>query len=86
MKNLKPLEEVFPARTPGGVSPFHNIFTTKTLGPFTEAEARDCLATCLAKTGVAFTEREIERLLAESLCHPAKLLAQSKVLFEDKVL
>jgi hypothetical protein len=81
----RPLEEVFPARTPGGVSPFHNIFTIKTLGPFSEAEARDCIATCLARTDVAFTEREIERLLAESHCRPARLLAQAKELFEDKV-
>jgi hypothetical protein len=82
----RPLEEVFPARAPAGVSPFHNIFTVKTLGPFGEAEARDCISTCLAETGVTFTEREIERLLAESHCRPANLLAQAKVLFEDKVL
>ena len=40
----RPLEEVFPTRTPGGVSPFYNIFTVKSLGPYTRAEARglDC--------------------------------------------
>ncbi len=81
----RPLVEVFPARTPGGVSPFHNIFTVKALGPFTEAEARECIAACLANTDVTFTEREIERLLAESHCHPAKLLARAKALFEDKL-
>jgi hypothetical protein len=81
----RPLVEVFPARTPGGVSPFHNIFTVKTLGPFTEAEARECLATRLANTDVSFTDREIERLLADSHCHPAKLLARAKALFEDKL-
>jgi len=81
----RPLDQVFPAHTPGGVSPFHNIFTTKTLGPFTESEARDCISACLAKTDVAFTDREIERLLATSHCHPAKLLARAKTLFEDKL-
>jgi hypothetical protein len=82
----RPLVEVFPSHTPGGVSPFHNIFVVKTLGPFTEAEARDCIAACLAKTGVTFTEREIERLLIESHCHPSRLQARAKVLFEEKVL
>jgi hypothetical protein len=76
---------VFPARTPGGVSPFHNIFTVKTLGPFTESEARDLLAAQLANTDIAFTERETERLLAESHCHPARLQAGAKALFEDKM-
>ncbi len=81
----RPLEEVFPARTPGGVSPFHNIFTMKALGPFTYTEAREFLAARLANTGVFFTEREVERLLAESHCHPAKLQTLGKALFEEKV-
>ncbi len=81
----RPLVEVFPARTPGGVSPFHNIFTIKTLGPFTETEARAFLATHLASTGMTFTEREIERLLTDSQCHPAKLQQMAKVLFKEKV-
>jgi hypothetical protein len=80
----RPLDEVFPARTPGGVSPFHNIFTLKTLGPFTEDEARDCIAACLARTGVTFTEREIDRLLIESDCYPAKLQTRARALFEEK--
>ena len=81
----RPLDEVFPARTPGGVSPFHNIFTLKTLGPFTEDEARDCITACLARTGVAFTSREIDRLLIESRCYPADLQARARVLFEEKL-
>jgi hypothetical protein len=81
-----PLIDVFPARTPGGVSPFHNIFTIKTLGPFTESEARGLIDACLASTGVRFSEREIERLLAESHYHPARLQAGAKALFEEKVL
>jgi len=80
----RPLDDVFPARTPGGVSPFHNIFTLKTLGPFTEDEARDCIAACLARTGVTFTEREIDRLLIESDCYPAKLQTRARALFEEK--
>lgn len=81
----RPLEEVFPARTPGGVSPFHNIFTRKSIGSFTEAEARAFLGVRLANTGVTFTPRETERLLAESAGHPAKLQALAKALFEEKV-
>jgi hypothetical protein len=82
----RPLVEVFPARTPSGVSPFHNIFTIKTLNPFTETEARDLIAARLANTGVAFTEREIERLLTESHCYPAKLQAEAQLLFAEKTL
>jgi hypothetical protein len=81
----RPLVEVFPARTAGGVSPFHNIFTAKVLGPFSEAEARECISACLAKTNVTFTEREIERLVAESHCHPSRLMTRARALFEDKV-
>jgi hypothetical protein len=79
------LDDVFPSRTPGGVSPFHNIFTVKILGAYTPVEARDFLAARLAGTGVSFTEREIERLLAESYCHPAKLQAGAKALFEERM-
>ncbi len=82
----RPLTEVFPARTPGGVSPFHNIFTSKTLASFTETEAREFIATRLAGTDVTFTDCEIERLLTESRCHPAKLQAGAKLLFEEKIL
>jgi len=80
----RPLEEVFPTRTPGGVSPFYNIFTVKSLGPYTQPEARGLLAARAASSGVAFTEQEIERLLTESQCHPAKLQAMAKALFEQK--
>ncbi len=79
------LDEVFPPHTPGGVSPFHNIFTVKTLGAFTPTEAREFLASRLGGTGVSFTEREVERLLAESACHPARLQARARDLFEEKV-
>jgi hypothetical protein len=81
----RPLVEVFPARRPGGVSPFHNIFTIKTLDPFTEREARDFVAARLTNTGVTFTDREVERLLIESDCHPAKLQAGAWALFEEKM-
>jgi hypothetical protein len=82
----RPLVDVFPARTPGGVSPFHNIFTVKTLGPYTETEARDFISARLANTDVTFTNREIERLLVESHCHPARLQAGAKALFEEKTV
>lgn len=79
----RPLEEVFPARTPGGVSPFHNIFTRKALGPFSEAEMRQLLASRLAGSGVAFTPAEIERLIAQSAGSPAALQRLAKELFDD---
>jgi hypothetical protein len=85
LSTRQPLIDVFPARTPGGVSPFHNIFTIKTLGPFSESEARGLIQACLANSGVSFSEREIQRLLAESHYHPARLQAGAKALFEEKV-
>ena len=81
----RPLEEVFPTRTPGGVSPFYNIFTVKRLGPYTNTEARGLIAARLANTGISFTEQEIEGLLIECQGHPAKLQARAKALFEQKL-
>lgn len=81
----RPLVDVFPPRSPDGVSPFHNIFTVKTLGPFTESEARNWIAARLADTPVTFTEREIEHLLAATHGHPAKLQAEARALFEVKM-
>jgi len=82
----RPLVEVFPARTSGGVSPFHNIFTVKPLGPFAQDEARDFIAARLANTDVTFTDREIDRLLAQSRCHPAELQSAARALWEEKML
>lgn len=81
----RPLEEVFPPRLAGGVSPFHNVFTRKTLGPFTEAECRRFLTNRLAVTNITFTAREIERLLRDSQCHPAELQRLAKALFDEKI-
>lgn len=76
----RPLEVIF-AGDAGGVSEFYNIFTTKRLGPFTERESRAFLRARLAGSGVAFTPAEIERLVAESGGHPARLQRLAKALF-----
>jgi hypothetical protein len=81
----RPLEDVFPPREKGGVSPFHNIFTRKIVGTFSEAEARRFLVARLQNTGITFTERDMARLIAESQCHPAKLQRLAKDLFDEKV-
>lgn len=78
-----PLEKVFPPRMKGGVSPFHNIFTLKTVGSFTESEARRFLTARLQGTGITFTERDVARLIAESRCHPEKLQELAKALFDE---
>lgn len=80
-----PLEDVFPARAAGGVSPFHNIFTRKTVGLFTESEARRFLTARLQNTGVTFAERDVARLIANSHCHPAKLQQLAKELFDIRI-
>jgi hypothetical protein len=77
----RPLEEVFPPSN--STSPFHNIFTRKTLGPFSEADARRFLATTLASTGVAFSAHDIERLLRDSQGHPAQLQRLAKELYDQ---
>ncbi len=77
----RPLDKVFPPR--GTMSDLHNIFVRKTIGPFTESEARRFLAARLQGTGITFTERDVTRLLAESQCHPAQLQQAAKALFDE---
>jgi hypothetical protein len=83
-----PLDVVIPPHpmTPASrpVSDFHNIFTVKLIGSFSEAEARTFLATRLANTGLTFSPAEITRLLADSQRRPAKLQHLAKALFEEK--
>jgi hypothetical protein len=81
----RPLEEVFPARVAGGVSPFHNIFTRKMVGSFTESEARRFLMARLQNTGVTFAEHEVLHLVTGSHCHPAKLQQLAKELFDKHI-
>ncbi len=75
----RPLEEVFPPRAPNGLSPFYNVFTRKIIERFTEAEARRLLTTRL----VTLSERDIERMLRESQCHPAQLQRLAKELYDQ---
>ncbi len=79
----RPLEQVFPPR--GTLSDLHNIFTRKTIGSFTESEARRFVVARLQSTGISFTEREVTRLIGESKCHPAKLQHLARDLFDEKV-
>ncbi|MEZ4646815.1 MAG: AAA family ATPase [Chloroflexota bacterium] len=74
------LDAVFPPQTPGGVSPFHNIFSVKRLGPFTVEEARRFLQ----QRGAGFSEAEVEELLAQSGGHPARLQRLARQLFVAK--
>jgi hypothetical protein len=76
------LVDVFPPRS--DTSPFHNIFSEKRLGPFTPDDARAFLAGRLKGTGVAFAAQEVERLVAESGGHPARLQRLACALFEQK--
>ena len=81
----RPLTEVFPSdTTPRGVSPLHNIFNNKTLGPFDETEARDFLTERLAPTGVIFDEDEMEQLMRVSGGHPAELQRRAREWFEER--
>jgi hypothetical protein len=74
------LEKVFPPSSL--TSPFHNIFSHKTIGPFTETEARHFLTARLQDVSVMFTELEIANLIEQSQCHPARLQKLAKALFD----
>jgi hypothetical protein len=76
------LSEIFPPESP--TSPLHNIFTQKRLGPFAAQDARQFLHHRLRRTGVVFDSSEIERLVVESGCHPARLQRLAYRLFDQK--
>ena len=58
------------ARQTGHSSPFFNIFAyTATLGPLTDPEARELIAS----SPIAFAENDIEWILAQSRCWPLPL-------------
>jgi hypothetical protein len=78
----RPLAEVFPPESP--TSPLHNIFSEKRLGPFTATGARRFVRERLRGTGVVFASDEIERLVVESACHPARLQRLACRLFDEK--
>jgi hypothetical protein len=78
----RPLMEIFPPHS--DTSPFHNIFSQKRLGPFTPGDARAFLARRLQGTGATFGPEEVERLVAESGGHPARLQRLASERFEQK--
>jgi hypothetical protein len=81
----RPLVEVFAPRVAGGVSPFHNIFAIKQLGPFSEGEARAFLSARLHGTGVTFSLEEVEEMVVKSGGRPAVLQRLAYGLFERYV-
>ena len=80
----QPLEIVF-APPPGQkLSPFHNVFVSQRLGPFSDNEARELLLTRLRPFPNLFSPAEIEQLLAQSGGHPARLQRVAHQLFREK--
>lgn len=67
-----PLNQVF-ENYPQITSPLENICRQLNVEPFSEKEAREFLDQRLRGTGVSFTESEINQLLEETKCHPARL-------------
>ena len=79
----RPLIEVFAPRSPGALSPFHNVFTEKPLSGFTPAEMRDFLAQRLRDTGATLNDDDLAHLLAASAGgHPARLQAAARRWFD----
>ncbi len=78
----RPLAEFFPASS--GTSPFHRIFTTKRLKPFTFDQTHAFLERQLQGTGIAFGAEEVQRLFRESGGRPGMLKRLASELFEQK--
>lgn len=76
----QPLDLVF-ADHARNVSPLHNIFTSKVVGPFTPNEAKAFLLARLSETCISFNNAEINELVAKSEGHPARLQRMAGELF-----
>jgi len=78
-----PLNELFPD-SPLESSPLDGICLSKEMPPFSEAEVRTFIETCLRPTGIQFTEAEFEKVWHESQGHPATVQRVAKRLFEER--
>lgn len=78
-----PLARLFPD-SPELDSPLAGICLHLDVGPFSPEVAREFLAARLAGSGVAFTEDDIARLLAETGGHPARLQRAAAELYEAR--
>ena len=74
------LNELFPDRLYKG-SPFYNISTQINVPPFSKQDAKGFLKTRLANTNIQFSEAQIQSLIEESQCHPARLQEKAADLY-----
>jgi len=79
-----PLNELFPD-SDGMTSPLYNICRRLDVKPFSHDEARDFLKHRLRGTGVSFTDSQIDQLLKNSECHPARLQNAAAELYDAKL-
>jgi hypothetical protein len=79
-----PLNDLFPD-SPLEYSPLYGICLSKEMLPFSEAEVRIFIETCLRPTSIQFTVAEFEKVWQDSLGHPATVQRVAKVLFEKTV-
>lgn len=63
-------------------SPFFNIFGNITIGPFTEAEARDFISLSLTENDISFTDTEVDSIFRMAGYHPYFLQIACSFLFE----
>ncbi len=75
-----PLKELFPD-TPKTSSPFWNIFRKIDVDVFSEEDASQFLQHRLQGNSITFTEDQINQLIADSNCHPARLQEQAAILY-----
>ncbi len=80
----QPLDVLFPD-SPGNTSPLYNLCQPALpVGAFTPDEARSLLATRLHGTSITFSLTEVDTLLHQSDCHPARLQHAAADLYRHK--
>lgn len=78
-----PLLQLFPD-SPNQPSPLNN-FHVIDVKPFTEADARAFINYRLQDTKIKFTNEQIDQLIHDSQCHPAKLQEQAHQLYSSLI-
>lgn len=76
-----PLDQLF-LNSPETTSPLANICPQLTISPFSSKQSREFIENRLQKSPVKFSQMEIEKLIAQSGGHPAKLQRAAADLFD----
>jgi hypothetical protein len=81
---IAPLQKVCHSRVEE--SPFFNIFAVQEVGPLTPEEARELIRQPAQRTGLPFTDDEVEWIIKMAGCHPFFIQQVCNFFFEEKSL